>query len=299
MPISIEVTKLRVRSLNRDVHEVSWNVEDTTEDLLDYTFQVIRSESPSGPFDEISPAMSDRYLFIDGSIPVGDRWRMLHYLIRVVHVPSGDTKDFGPVTIEPEADLIALELRRHVQLLMHEFSGRKCWVLPVRTFGQRCDCWDNRMSKKLRSRCIRCFDTSFVRGYLHPIEVWLQIEPSTKAEQATNVGMQQQVNSTARVGYYPPLKPRDLIIEPENRRWKVVGVSGTEHVRAPVHQEIQIHEVPPKDIEFEVPLVLDQALKDIFFSPPRNYSNPQNLDAFEDEEIPSIFGLYQQRPAPR
>lgn len=292
MPVSIEIWRLRVRSLDRNLTEISWELKPTQEDVLDYTFQVQRSESPSGPFDNISSTFQDQYLFIDNAIWVGDRWRTLHYQVLVTHTPSGDTKIFGPVMQEAEVDLIGLELRRHIQLLMHEYAGRKCWVLPLRTFGQRCECWDPRLFKRTRSRCELCFDTGFVRGYMSPIEVWMQLDPSPKTQQTTNVGAQQQSNTTGRVGYYPPLKPGDLIIEPENRRWKVIQVSQTEQVRAAVHQELQLHEIPPRDIEFAIPLLLDQCLKDIWFSPPRNYTMPTNLQNVEDTDILDPFSIY-------
>jgi hypothetical protein len=292
MPVSIEVIKLKVRSLDRNLIEISWELKSTQEDVFDYQFQIYRSESPSGPWDIISVPFQDEYLFIDNAIWVGDRWRMLHYQVRVIHVPTGDTKDFGPVTQEAEPDLIALELRRHTQLLFHEYAGRKCWVLPIRTFGPRCECWDNRLQKKTRSRCELCFDTGFVRGYLSPIEVWMQVDPSPKTNQVTNVGTMQQSNTTARVGYYPPLRPNDLIVEPENRRWRVIQVNQTEQGRAAVHQELQLHEIPHRDIEYAVPLLLDQALKDIWFSPPRNFTMPTNLQNVEDTDILDPFSIY-------
>lgn len=296
---SIDVRGLKVRSLDLDIFEVSWEVADTTLDMLDYTFQVLRSESPSGPFDEVSAPFSDRYVFVDNIVYVGDRWRMLHYIIRTTHIPSGKVQDFGPIAHEPEPDLIALELRRHMQLLFHEFTGRRCWVLPVRTFGQRCPaCWDNRLYKRIKSQCVTCFDTGFARGYMSPIETWVQFEPSAKSEQTTSVGAMQQSNTTARLGYYPPLKPRDVIVEPENRRWRVTAISMTEQVRAPVHQEIQVHEIPPRDIEFEIPLDLGQALRDVFFSPPRNFSNPQNTSSVTDAEWASVLDLFSRGPSP-
>lgn len=293
MPVSINIVDFLVRSLDNALNQVSWSIGDTSEDVLDYTFQLFRSESPSGPFDKLTEPFQDRFFFVDNAVYVGDRWRMLNYQLLVTHVPSGDTKTFGPVALEPTPDLIALELRRHIQLLFHEYAGRRCWVLPARTFGQRCSCWNATLKKRTRSRCVTCFDTGFVRGYLSPIEVWMQVDPSARAEQTSNVGAQQQSNTTGRLGYYPMLKPRDLIIEPENRRWRVVTVSATEHLRAPIHQEVQLHEIPPRDIEFEIPLKLDEALQDIYFEPARNYTMPMNLENFLKEEIPNIFSLYK------
>lgn len=292
MSVFLEVKDFRIRSLDLDFHEVTWKIENTSEDVFDYTFQLLRSESPSGPFDELTAPFEDRYIFIDNVIQVANRWRKYYYLLRITKKSDDSTKDFGPVAKEPEADLIALELRRHMLLLFREFAGRRCWVLPSRTFGQRCECWNPTTQKVTRSGCVTCFNTGFVRGYMSPIETWVQMDPSPKANQHTNVGQQQQVNTTARCSYYPQLKPNDLLIEGENRRWKVVLVSGTEQGRAVVHQEVQLHEVPPKDIEFKVPLILDTALKDLWLNPSRNYSNPQNLEAFMSEEIPGIFSLY-------
>lgn len=296
MGVLIELQDLRVRSLDIDFNELSWTLAETSEDVLDYTFQVQRSESPSGPFENLGPAVSDQYSFVDNTHHTGHRWRKYFYQVRVVQVPTGESKCFGPVSKDPDADLIALELRRHMQLLFREFAGRRCWVVPARTFGQRCSCWNPKLRQRTRSGCQLCFDTGFVRGYLSPIESWVQMDPSPKTEQNTNVGPQQQSNTTARLAWYPPLKPRDVLIEPENRRWRVVQVNQTEQGRASVHQEVQLHEVPPKDIEFAIPLNLDCALKDLWLNPARNFSNPQNLESFMDAELPNIFSLYTRPP---
>lgn len=292
MGVALEVRELRVRSLDVDFNELTWKLADTSEDLLDYTFQVQRSESPSGPFDNLSITFQDKYNFVDNTLVTGHRWRKYFYQLAVVHVPSGASGTFGPVSKDPDPDLIALELRRHMQLLFREFAGRRCWVLPVRTFGQRCSCYNQTLKNRTRSGCQLCYDTGFVRGYLSPIESWMQFDPSPKSEQNTNVGAQQQSNTTARLVYYPPLKPRDVIVEPENRRWRVVQVNQTEQGRAAVHQEVQLHEIPPKDIEFSLTINLQNALSNLWLNPSRNYTNPQTLEAFMDGEIPSIYNLY-------
>lgn len=288
----IKIKDFKVRSLDLDFHELSWRVAETQEDVLDYTFQVLRSESPGGPFEPLSKEFKDRYFFIDNTVQNFHRWRTYFYVIKVKNIPTGEEVTTDAVAKEPDPDLITKELRSHLQLLYREFAGRRSWLVPIRTSGQRCECWNKILSKQSRSGCISCFDTGFARGYLSPIEIWGQIDPSVKSEQNTNVGAQQQSNTTSRWGHYPPLKPNDIIIEPENRRWRVVAVSQTEHNRARILQEAQLHEIPPGDIEFGIPLKLDEALQDLWMSPSRNYTNPQNLQAFEDQEIPDIFSLY-------
>lgn len=297
MGVQIRLKEFYVRSLDIATNGLTWELEDTSEDILDYTFQLQRSESPSGPFEAISVPFKDIYSFVDNRLFVGSRWRNFFYQILVTNIPSGSQQTFGgkdglPVTRAPDPDLIALELRRHMQLLFREFAARRCWVLPVRTFGQRCSCWNPTLRNRTRSGCQLCYDTGFVRGYMSPIESWVQMDPSPKSEQNTNVGAQQQSNTTARLAYYPPLKPRDILVEPENRRWRVVSVSQTEQGRAAVHQEVQLHEVPLKDVEFAIPINLQEPLADLWLNPSRNYYNPQNLESFMDAEIPNIYSLY-------
>jgi hypothetical protein len=298
MPVPFELERLRVTSLDVDFHEVTWRLAPTSVDILDYTFTVLRSESPEGPWDDLSGKFEDRYSFVDNILQITNRWRQYQYLIRVTEKTTGEYKDFGPVAHEPEADIIATELRRHIRILMQEFAGRRCIVLPVRTFGQRCpNCWNNTLKKSMKSGCLLCYDTTFVRGYMHPIEAYIQIDPSSKSTQNTNVGKTQQDNSTMRLGYYPILKPDDIIVEAENIRWRVVSQTQTEHSRAAVHQEVQIHHIPEKDMEYAIPVHFDQALKNMYFTPVRNFTMAQNFSNFEKERMPDIFEMYgRKRP---
>lgn len=290
--LKIEVEEIGVRSLDVDFFEITWKVRSSSADILDYTFQVLRSQGAAGPFEAISTEMDDRFVFVDRNIGRSHDFRVYFYKIRVRDKQSGEVRDFGPADPGPDPDLIALELRKHMNLLFREFIGRRCWVFPVRTFGQRCGCWDSRLQKRTRSHCITCYDTGFVRGYMTPIESWISIDPDTKQEQNQNTGPTSQSNTTARMGFFPPVKPRDLIVEPENLRWRVVQVGGTEQLRAQVHQEIQIHKIPNSDIEYKLQFDIGDVLSNLWLSPARNYSNPHNLESFRDEEYPKVLQLY-------
>jgi hypothetical protein len=293
--IGISVDDVVVRSLDVDHFEVSWKLKPTSQDILDYTFQVLRSEAAMGPFEAVSAEMDDRFFFVDNRIASGNDFRQWFYTIRVKDKQSGDTKDFGPVSPGADADLIAAELRKHINLLMQEFIGRRCWVFPVRTFGQRCSCWNPTLQKRTRSHCLTCYDTGFVRGYMTPIEVWASIDPDTKNEQNMTLGPTQQSNTSAKLGFFPPVKPRDVIVEAENIRWRIVTVGGTEQVRAQVHQEITLHKIPSTDIEYRLPLDPGGALQNLWLSPPRNFSNPHNYEGFTSEDYINAQRLYTSR----
>jgi hypothetical protein len=129
---------------------------------------------------------------------------------------------------------------------------------------------------------------------MHPIEAWISFDPNPQQDQFSAVSPLQQSDTTARLTYYPPCKPGDLIItSAEKTRFKVTQVNATKHVGTPVHQEIKIHEVPQSAIEYIIPLRLCDELRNIFLKPARNFTNPQQLEALDDESEDGIFSLYQ------
>jgi len=291
-----------VRGFSLDFLEVTWEIENTTLDPHDFLTYVLRSESPMGPFDIIAGPFEDRYRFVDNRVNLQHNWRSLTYKIRNIekadptNVADSDAFDFNG-----SPDLIAAEIQRLERLLWEEYAGRRCFIFPVRTFGTYCpNCYDGPEKgkgfamQKRRSQCLTCYDTGYVRGYFDPIEVFMQFDPSPASVQTLPHAERHQNDSTARLPNFPQLKPRDIIVEPENKRWRVVQVSATERLRSIVHQELRIHEIAKGDIEFKLPIRIEN-LRDFEPSPGRNFTNPQNLESFELENIKNVFGVYGYR----
>lgn len=290
----LKIRSARVRSLDLDFHELSWELEATSDDPFDFTLRVLRSESQEGPFEQLGGEFQNRTSFVDNVLQIGHKWRRYYYTIRVVRRSDGAFVDYGPYSNEPEPDLMGAEVRRHVDLLMRQYAGRKVWVLPARTSGPRCSCWDSVLCEKVRSGCRECFGSGFAGGYLSPIEAWVQIDPSPKSDgQGSAIPPTQQVNTTLRMGYYPTLRPGDLIVELENRRWRVVSVTSTEKDRAALHQEALVHELDPGDVEFAIPINLAEAVRDVRTSMGRD-PVLTNFEGFGDEELSSALSLYQR-----
>ena len=297
MPVVLKVEKLLVRSLDVAIMEITWETDNNVVDVLDYTFQVLRSESGEGPYEVLTPEFEDRYIFVDRRVPNSYRFRQFWYKLRVKHKASGDTQDFGPETQTAEPDLIAQTIRRLEQTAFTQVIGRLCWLFPRRTFGTRCrNCWDPGLSARKRSNCLECYDTGFLRGFLNPIEVWVQIDPVAKAVQLQQFQKDQQQLTTGRLTFYPVVKVGDVLTELENQRWRVVGVTTTERLRATIKQEITLRAIMPTDIEFKLPLKLQEPLRDVQANPGRMFTNPQNWDNAVDEKTPNVFANYPTLP---
>jgi hypothetical protein len=285
--------RLTVRSLNADVLQVQWEFGQELEgtSVWDLQIQILRSESSEGPWTAVSPTFRDKYSFVDTTIPVANRYRQLHYKLQVTHIPTGQVREYGPANQEALPDLIALEIRNNMLLLYKEFSGRPCWLFPIRTFGPRCpNCWDPRLRNRSKSRCESCYGTSFLHGYLSPILCHVDINPSANGEQPSTMGKNQQNNTTASLGWYPQVKPGDVLVEAENRRWRVISQTQTEQLRSPVSQDLELNQIDPADIEMALPLREEELDRNLWLAPPRNFSNPHTLESSPDQ----ILQLYPQ-----
>lgn len=297
MANSLPIDRLRCRSLDVDRKEITWEVNDTQEDALDYTFQILRSESPEGPFDPITQTFEDRYIFVDARIPAGDKFRVLWYKLRVTHKASGVVRDYGAVAQESDVALDAAFIRRSEMTLLTQVIGRACWFFKRRTFGTRCpSCWDQTSHKRTRARCLDCYDTSYLRGYLDPIEIWVQIDPSAKSQQNNTQQIAQFVATSARTSFYPNISPDDVLVEAENKRWRILTVTNSERLRATIKQELTMRQIETTDVEYKLPINLTRALKDIQPSPGRMFTNPTDLQDAIDERVPNIFANYPTYP---
>jgi hypothetical protein len=297
--VKLVVTKLWVRSFNMDHLDVFWEIgqvpastkSDTTPHaIFDFEFFILRSEAAMGPYEQVGGPLQDLYHFRDVRVSLLHKWRQWFYKLKIVDKKTGDVEEIGPASsFEPEPDIIAAEIIRQEDMLFREFVGRRCWLFPVRTFGPRCTCYDPTLQRATRSGHLPCFGTGWLGGYMRPVEIFIQLDPTSKQSVIQPTGEMQPVNTTARMSSFPPVSPRDIIIESENRRWRVVNVGQTQRLRAVVHQELQLHEIPKSDVEYSIPLNVDE--RNVRPSAERNFTNAQNIEKHGDNsDILSFWG---------
>ena len=252
----IEITGLRVQSFDIDHLDILWGFAPTTEDLGRFSITISRSESPGGPFEDLA-TVTDVTLFRDVNINNLHNWRTYYYKLLVHDLESGAERTFGPEWLRSRPSLEALEISGLFRLVLREHIGRRVWVFKRRTSGQRCPaCYDADLQRRTSSMCKVCFDTGVVGGYWAPIEVDAQIDAPMKSTQLSTMSETQEQVIAARFPNFPLLDPRDVVVEAENIRWRVVSVASTERLRSVVHQEVQLHRIPPSDVEYELPLAL-------------------------------------------
>ena len=289
----LEVRNLRAITFDLDRIDLHWEVGSESEDPQDYDFYVLRSGSPLGPFDTLAGPLVDRYFFRDVQVVQQHRWNHYYYKIKLIHRQSGEEKLFPDIAVGIDArpPLDALAIRREEFVLFREHVGRTCWVFKKRRFGLRCpNCYVKHSKRQTRSECFTCFGTTYARGYHYPIETLVQFDPSVRSEQHMTVAKTEQDNTTARGLWFPAFDPGDVVVEANNTRWRVLSATNTERLRAVVHQELQFHAVVKGDIEYSVPLELEEST--LQASPPREFLNPHNPGEIE-EDLRDILDVYR------
>lgn len=274
----LEVKNVKVLPFNIEFMEIVWEISNTSEDILDYDFYVLRSEAEEGPFDTIAGPLVDVYRVRDSSVHAITTHRIYYYKIKTRNRVTGEEKEFGPFDIEGIPNLIAVEMiRRETAVLLPEFAGTKFWLFPRKTFGQRCpNCYDEVLQKKLSERCTTCWGTTYSGGYHYPTEFWGQMDMPQQQEQVSLEDHKQPKMARLRLGPSPGVKPMDLIIDYKNFRYKVVNVSGTSLNGVAVRQDLQIVMLEKGCVEDKIPLKLPNT----DFVPKRNFENAQSTETF-------------------
>ena len=240
-----------VNSFSKSFLQINWTIVPTIEDVALYSFTILRSNSPEGPFITVVEGLTDQFAFKDTSVNLKSDWRKYFYRLKVVEISTPanfvETESFHQ---SYEIDVIAAEIiRRNNLILSNEFTGRPVFIFIKRTFGMRCkSCWDFVTKRRCESNCIECFDTGFTFGYFDSIVAQMNINPEHEKVQMQRFKM--EVNNTAGwLSNEPLLSPGDVIVEGDNKRWRVVDVRTTQRRRVVLHQTVRLSSVNNSDVE--------------------------------------------------
>jgi len=127
------------------------------------------------------------------------------------------------------------------------------------------------------------------------MELNMQIIMPPEATTTADLGEIQNINATGRLSNYPEIHPRWIVIDSENRRWRIgEGIRRVEKGRALVRQDFPLHAIPRGDIEYKLPLNMTDAEKIAMFpAPQRLFTNPQDVGHDKDPEYDALRGVYR------
>ena len=243
------MVRVEVTIADEGAYRVSWRLSGT-EFALDTRVEVLRSPSFTGPFETMLPPSSDITEFVDYQVARNVR---PFYRIRV-HRGSEPTVEYpnvGGQTVSAEQDSEVRAVIRHVTQMIRDGGARKVLYFPVKSSGPRCHCFDP-VSGRKNENCRSCFGSGFQGGFFNPIIVHAGIgEQTTQYSEQFNV---QGVLASAIAPYIPLVRREDVIIEKENKRWRVIAAEAKEYRRNVVRQTLYLSAVGIDNILQELPV---------------------------------------------
>lgn len=251
--ITINNVDLNIFDINQTT--ISWSIQDTVLDPNLFSFHVERSGSPEGPFERLTPSgLNNTFAYTDRTAPNFGKLRRAYYRVGTLKNATREITYTKPRTYHEKPDYVGLEIARRYKLLLEKEVGVSCIIYKRRRWGKRClDCWDEKMNRRTRTKCLNCFDTGYEGGYWSSIPVMVNFSPSQLVIQQTPWGRVEPSALTAWMGNYPLVEPEDIIIElTGNKRWVIKNIANTEKKRSPLKQVMQIEELDKGRVEYRL-----------------------------------------------
>jgi len=241
---------------------IQWIIREPTQ-ATDYFFNVYRSGSAEGPWEELATDL-DNYYFLDDNFPApNDRSepglfsmrRTLYYRVVATH-PIDGTVD---VVQKLEASLdrrragIVRKLRRDAAVALKKGSGTQVAILKRKWWGEPCEICRAATGQTTRGHCKECNGTGIIHGYWGPVYGY-----ATRSATPTNVGTENQGNVEVhqvqiKMLDIPEVERYDILVFlRDNKRYIVNQVLPTEIHTVNVHQELNVSELSRSSREYSL-----------------------------------------------
>lgn len=253
-------TITRIIPLYPKTNFVQWTVDDP--DSIVSSFSLLRSGSPSGPFEAVVSGLSaDTFFFNDESPgPYGITTR-IWYQVQATPLSGA----INSVLSDPHSvssnkydakNKILRKARRDLSITLSKLSGVRITILKRRRFGERCpDCYNPQTKDVVTSSCVTCYGTSYRGGYYEAFPTWAKIDPVSTQEIFDRSGPSEVAMFGVTILDYPLVELDDVIVENStNRRFVVKRKASTESRGAVVHQDLQVSELSRAAVEYSIPV---------------------------------------------
>lgn len=245
---------------SREGHYIQWRWDPQGTDPLTVELQVLRSESPSGPFDllDIVDPVST-FSYFDYFSPRRPFGRPTYYKLVAVLRSNGDVVgESSAFSGGASLSLDALWIIEQQRILLEGVNGHRpikgipggVAIYKIRNFGTRCGvCVDPVTGRINLSNCLTCNGTGKVGGYYNPVNVGMNISQYDTSIVLTNINKSEDSSTVAYMNNYPIMYPGDMLVEPSEKHWRVTRIQLRERYRVTVRQVLYINQLNPDDIE--------------------------------------------------
>ncbi|MBC8550531.1 MAG: hypothetical protein H8D23_12870 [Candidatus Brocadiales bacterium] len=227
------IKTLTVSSYDFQSATLEWEYTNPKANTNGHHLEIYRSETPapvtafSGIAMDVSPTA---YSYTDTTIS-GINLHQFHtwyYRIKVVDTDTPTTYEWSnPAHIEVTPDALAKRMLKVKNVGIKKY-GTLVKVLKKRAEqGVQCSCFDVTLQRSMDDECELCNGTGIqtTGGYYDPLDVYVAINTRPKQNEITPFGVWQQNDALMDMLNYPVLAPDDLIVDQQNKRYKVKQIA--------------------------------------------------------------------------
>lgn len=230
---------------------IKWSVDELSPDAV---ARILRSEARFGPFHPITDYinLTQHGEYVD-RVPTTHLYRRWYYKFEFKEGERAYVWPEWPLSSEFRGDRVAVAMAADNEIY-YRVHGREVIYFPIPTYGTRCPvCFDVVSNKQVAPGCRNCWDTTFAQGYLTPVKVHIMLIGEQRYMDRSYGG-----SGAVIFGSFPwwvDLRPGSLVVEQENRRWRVgENINRIMKRRVVIYQTCQLIEIPHGKIEWYVPV---------------------------------------------
>lgn len=211
-----------------------------------------RSESPEGPWSATPKSVTGSTYHHDYRVPTSNQYRRFYY--RLWGLDDGTRFESDAITLRNPADApVRYMIKQSLMLLKHRcgypvlFLLRRQWGAPCAQCGRR--------GSATSSFCTGCYSTGFAGGYWDPIQGYAARAAKMESAQITPGMVLEADVRTFWTSAFPELRESDIMVDSENRRWKISGpIRVTYKLEYPMRQTFSAKQLPTSDVVYRFPV---------------------------------------------
>lgn len=235
------------------VLNIRWSLWPTNYDLDKITFEIFRSNSPTGPWDYLGSVSGGRFEYTDYKAPGAFTIRTFYYIVRI----STDAyyRDSKPTILTHDPDPIAQEMIRKKNLSLVVKNGIPLAVLLKKTWGPKCSrCWHSERLAATDADCPECFGTGYSGGYMNP--VYLPGSVNLPEKMVANAQISYEpANIYAEISNHPIAEEGMVVVDQRlNVRYRVGEVNQTTHRGYVISQILTLTRLDTNSIVNTIPV---------------------------------------------
>ena len=236
---------------------VTFEIANTTENLSDYQFDILRSDASNGEFEYVGINIKN-FEFKDYSVNLLNDALEYYYKIRITNKltdESYDTDVEKTMTYNSEKYFSYLKIMNKMYL-EDVIANPPVKYLKKKRFGQYCECYDDVREKSTKQNCTKCYGTKFDGGYYPPIDIYVNYMSSpTKPENMSVTGTTiEETPMQLWTGDFPVISQGDVIVLHNGFRYRVISWASTDKGEKTLRQILQVQKIPYSDVIYKFPV---------------------------------------------